>query len=112
MLISRTPCDSQDTLFPYALQNVRAFLTDTWTEPATAAVVQLLRTEAAADVAAQLAGAVVVPPAADADTVQQIDALVRVVEWQMGADRKATPLKQLQGLIWAKAYESGAIQGQ
>lgn len=93
------------------LQNVRAHLTATWSEPATVAVVQLLRTEAAADVAAQLDGAVPVP-AADADSAEQIEALVRVVEWQMAADRKATPLKQLQGQIWALAYESGAIKGQ
>lgn len=30
----------------------------------------------------------------------------------MSSDRKAGPLKQLQGLIWKQGYDSGDIKGQ
>lgn len=30
----------------------------------------------------------------------------------MSADRKTTELKELQGLIWKKAYDDGSIKGQ
>lgn len=117
--VIHSPCHSpihrrQDVLFPYALAHVRAHLADTWTEPGTQTAVRLLRTEAAADALAAVPGAIAVPDACetDAERSAQIDALVRVVEWQMAADRKATPLKMLQGQIWAKAYQCGLIQGQ
>lgn len=104
----------QDVLFPYALEHVQAHLTDTWTESGTQTVVRLLRTEAAADVLAAVPGAIAVPDPCetDAERATQIEALVRIVQWQMAADRKATPLKMLQGQIWAKAYQSGLIKGQ
>ena len=40
-----------------------------------------------------------------------LEQVVASVEWQMGADRKSTALKQLQGHIWQHGYESGQIVG-
>ncbi|MER5393070.1 acireductone synthase [Saccharopolyspora sp. NPDC002686] len=42
---------------------------------------------------------------ADADT----DAVVAVLHSWMDADRKATPLKTLQGLIWSQGYARGEL---
>jgi methionine salvage enolase-phosphatase E1 len=41
-----------------------------------------------------------------------VESLVANVLWQMDQDRKARPLKQLQGHMWKHAYESGNICGQ
>lgn len=38
------------------------------------------------------------------------DILATLLRWSI-EDKKATPLKTLQGLVWQKGYESGAIQG-
>lgn len=38
------------------------------------------------------------------------EALACLLKWA-NEDRKLTPLKTLQGIIWKSAYESGAIQG-
>lgn len=43
---------------------------------------------------------------------EKIDSIVKNVNWQMDIDRKAKPLKQLQGHMWRHAYESGSIKGQ
>lgn len=48
----------------------------------------------------------------DAGKEEQIEGLVNSVKWQMSADRKAGPLKQLQGLIWKQGYDKGDIKGQ
>lgn len=39
-------------------------------------------------------------------------AVLAVVRRQMAADVKATGLKMLQGLIWQRGYESGALRGE
>lgn len=41
-----------------------------------------------------------------------IESIVANVYWQMDMDRKAKPLKQLQGHIWKYAYEKGLVKGQ
>lgn len=95
----------------YALAQVESFLEQTWLDEPTKAAVALLHKESVADLAAKVDGAIEIAPA-DADKSVQIASLVASVKWQMGIDRKATPLKTLQGLIWAKAYKEGTIKGQ
>ncbi|MHA7878821.1 MAG: acireductone synthase [Saccharospirillum sp.] len=79
-------------LFPYARKHLPDFIA----RHAQDAVVrqQLLAT-------AELAG----EPTADDDRLTRI-----LIEW-IDADRKATPLKALQGLIWRQGYEQGDFQG-
>lgn len=43
---------------------------------------------------------------------EQISCVVENVKWQMSNDRKSTPLKSLQGLIWEKGYANGDLKGQ
>ena len=65
-------------------------------------------TQAAADVAAGVDGAVAIPDdAADAEGL-----VLANVHWQMRLDRKTTGLKMLQGLVWQEAYASGAVKGE
>ena len=39
------------------------------------------------------------------------DAAATVLEKWIDEDRKATPLKALQGMIWRQGYESGELKG-
>jgi enolase-phosphatase E1 len=53
------------------------------------------------------------PPAwSDGSTDACIASAVAFVEWLMDRDRKSTPLKELQGLIWQAGYQRGALVGQ
>lgn len=70
------------SLFPYAASALEAFLAAHGDEPEVAAIL--------ADVPG--------------------DPLTTLREW-MAADAKVTPLKALQGLIWAQGYADGALQG-
>ena len=81
----------KDVLFPLARGRLRAFVS----EHRDAAEVR-----AALDAARALLGA------PDAPTDDVIAALER---WS-DEDRKAPPLKALQGLVWREAYESGTVR--
>ncbi len=79
------------TLFPYAKAHVRAFLKQ---QSGDDEVQHLL------DDVEKLVGA-------DLSIDEAADAL----EQWMDEDRKLTPLKALQGLIWKIGYEAGALKG-
>ncbi|VEF10127.1 2,3-diketo-5-methylthio-1-phosphopentane phosphatase [Pseudomonas fluorescens] len=81
-----------DVLFPYAAKHLPDFV----------------RTNAArADVAEQLDAVRYESnePHADVDRVVNI-----LLSW-IAEDRKATPLKALQGMVWAQGYEAGQLKG-
>lgn len=78
----------KEVLFPYADRQMEAFLERHWDEPAVASAVA----DAARDSGETLANAA------------SAAALLR--RW-IAEDRKATPLKTLQGLIWRAGYENG-----
>ncbi|MFP1683545.1 acireductone synthase [Alloalcanivorax sp. C16-1] len=78
----------KDVLFPYADRQMEAFLERHWDDPAVAAAV---------GEAADQAGAALDTPADAA----------RVLRRWIAEDRKITPLKTLQGLIWRAGYEQG-----
>lgn len=78
-------------LFPYAARHLPDFVRRHAHEPAIAAALietASLEPRAAANVEA---------------------AIAVLLEW-IAADRKATPLKALQGLVWRQAYESGEVK--
>ena len=77
-----------DVLFPYARARIGAFL-DAYAERA--------------DVAAELAEVRRLAPGEDAAEVLR--------RW-IDEDRKATPLKTLQGLIWDQGYAAGSLRGE
>ncbi|HZP11784.1 MAG TPA: acireductone synthase [Nevskiaceae bacterium] len=81
----------QQTLFPYAKRRMREF------------VRQRARD---ADVAAQLR------EVAKAEGRElSADEAASVLEKWIDEDRKATPLKALQGMIWAEGYAAGELKG-
>ncbi len=82
----------REVLFPYAHRRLADFVAHHRDD----AVVQHLLRDSA-----ELNGT------PDLDEAQTIALLRRWIE----EDRKATPLKTLQGLIWADGYKSGAFQG-
>lgn len=81
----------QQTLFPYAKAQLRFFLREHAGDEAVQQ--QLVEVERLAHHALSLDGA--------ADVLEQ---------W-IAEDRKFTPLKALQGMVWRQGYESGALRG-
>lgn len=78
-------------LFPYAAKHLPDYVRAHAHDPAVAAALK----ETAA---------------LDARAATGVDAAIAVLlEW-IAADRKATPLKALQGLVWRRAYESGEVK--
>lgn len=89
-------------LFPYAHARVQAFLEAHTADPEVARDIEGLRAEHARDATAGHG-----PPAWDASPA----AVARYARWLMDRDSKATPLKSLQGKIWAEGYASGDLRG-
>lgn len=81
-----------DVLFPYAAEHLPLFVMQHAHEPA---------------VAEQLAAVRMDSGESDADEIRVIEILL---QW-ISEDRKATPLKALQGMIWAEGYERGQLKG-
>lgn len=81
-----------DVLFPYARQRIRDFVT---TQSDHEEVRQLLD-----DARVEMGR-----PGAS------VDAVASALEQWIDEDKKITPLKALQGLIWRTGYEDGSLQG-
>ncbi len=90
-----------DVLFPFARRRLREFLDAHAGDPAVATQIHALEREHAGESAEK-------PPAWTA--ADRIGSACVYLEWLMDRDRKATPLKALQGLIWADGYASGALR--
>ena len=78
----------KDVLFPFARSRLRPFVLAHRTQPEVVGLLDAVRAETGV-----------------ADLDGQIDQLER---WS-DADRKITPLKALQGLVWAGGYASGEL---
>ncbi|MFT6600820.1 MAG: enolase-phosphatase E1 [Alloalcanivorax sp.] len=81
----------KEVLFPYAAEQMGDFLARHWDEPAVAEQVSAARRDSGEAL----------------DTPEQAAALMRA--W-IDQDRKATPLKTLQGMIWESGYRNGDYQ--
>ena len=81
-----------DVLFPYAREHLPAFVRSHSAEPAVAEQIAAVRRESG-------------EPDADVERVVEI-----LLEW-IAADRKATSLKALQGMVWAQGYRAGQLKG-
>lgn len=81
-----------DVLFPYAARHLPDFVREYAGET---------------EVAAQLAAVRAESGEADAD-VERVIAIL--LQW-IAEDRKATPLKALQGMVWAQGYRDGQLKG-
>jgi len=81
----------KDTLFPYAREHLADFVREHRDDPA---VVTLLK-DACREAGAEL----------------NTEQLIGVFRQWMDEDKKITPLKSLQGLIWEAGYRQGAFKG-
>ena len=81
-----------DVLFPFAVKHLPDFVRAQAGEPAVAAQLEAVRAESG-------------EPDADVERVIAI-----LLEW-IAADRKATPLKALQGMVWEQGYLAGQLKG-
>ena len=81
----------KDVLFPYAAEQMGDFLARHWDDPAVEEQVAAARRDSGETLA----------------TPEQAAALMRA--W-IDEDRKATPLKALQGMIWESGYRNGDYQ--
>ena len=81
-----------DVLFPYAAKHLPDFLRQNAQRP---------------DVAVQLAAVRQDSAETDAD-VERVIAIL--LDW-IAQDRKATPLKALQGMVWEQGYQAGQLKG-
>lgn len=81
-----------DVLFPYAREHLPAFVLEHAGEPAVAEQIAAVR---------ELSG----EQQADLERVVEI-----LLQW-IAEDRKATPLKALQGMVWEQGYRAGTLKG-
>ncbi|MBZ2169859.1 acireductone synthase [Marinobacter sp. F4216] len=81
-----------DVLFPYASEHLPGFIRDNYERP---------------DVAEQL-DAVAKSTGQDR---QDVDGLIETLLTWIREDRKETPLKALQGMIWEYGYDRGELKG-
>ncbi|GAB3672749.1 acireductone synthase [Salinisphaera aquimarina] len=81
-----------DVLFPYAQEYLPDFVRARADQPEVAALLDDVRAEAD-------------KPTAD------LDAVINILGDWMNADRKATPLKALQGMVWQQGYEDNDFTG-
>lgn len=81
-----------DVLFPYAKAHLPAYVREHADEAQVAAQVQAVREDSG-------------EPGADVERVIEI-----LLGW-IAEDRKATPLKALQGMVWQQGYLAGELKG-
>jgi len=96
-----------EVLFPFARRHLREHLSARWTEEATREAVRGLRAEWSGDVERGEN-----PPPWEQDATTEPSSVATYVEWLMDRDRKSQGLKLLQGHIWERGYESGAIESE
>jgi len=88
-------------LFPYASSNLESYLEQHNDEPAVQQLLCDVRSAWRVDDAAMTAGLPCTPTGS----------VVPYLQWLISEDRKLTALKDLQGLVWADGYASGALKG-
>ncbi|MET1078113.1 MAG: acireductone synthase [Pseudomonas sp.] len=81
-----------DVLFPYAARHLPDYLRTHAGEPDVAAQLEAVRAESA-------------------EAQAELPRLIEILQGWMAEDRKATPLKALQGMIWAEGYAAGQLKG-
>jgi enolase-phosphatase E1 len=101
-----TPIDFvYKTLFPFARERVKDYLSGAWDAPELQADLAQLRAEQAADLAQGLN-----PPSLGGESsIELIESVVVYIHWLMDRDRKSRPLKAIQGRIWREGYQTGEL---
>jgi enolase-phosphatase E1 len=95
-----------ERLFPYARRQLREHLDRHASAPDYVELLDRLRLDHFED---DSGGA---PPWVDVPREARLSSAVSYCEWLMDQDRKSTPLKALQGRIWAAGYARGELTGE
>lgn len=82
----------KEVLFPYAYEHIQAFVVENRTNPAVAKLIDDVRYE------------VNNPVLSLSETIEQLKQWIR-------DDKKITPLKAIQGLMWQQGYANGDFTG-
>lgn len=82
----------KDVLFPYADQHMHDFMVAHRTDPAVAKLVDDVRMEVGKP------------------NLSLLDAIAQLRQW-IAEDKKITPLKAIQGLMWEEGYRKGGFTG-
>ncbi|MES2662135.1 MAG: acireductone synthase [Pseudomonadota bacterium] len=80
-----------ETLFPYARKHLKSFVINNADEPEVRSIIAQACNEGKIEVS--------------------INHAIQLFEKWMDEDRKITPLKSIQGLIWQQGYEAGELKG-
>src|SRR5690606_23928862 len=80
-----------DVLFPFARQRLPSFVAERRDDPEVRRQLEAIAAEGGRDLS-------------DDDAVE-------VLPGWIGEDRKVTPLKALQGMVWAEGYADGRLRG-
>lgn len=95
------------TLFPFASAHVESYLHRHSTDPAVKRLVGELRAEQAADAVKDPQIGVWMRGTSD----EEIITTSKYVRHLIAEDRKSTPLKTLEGMIWEEGFRSGELKG-
>ncbi|CAI5451570.1 unnamed protein product [Caenorhabditis angaria] len=96
----------KDELFPYAFDNVDKYIEEHYDEPALQIVLEDLRQLAREQSQHDASVVRVREPKQNC-----IDDVAKNVRHWIKRDKKLTPMKALQGLIWEEAYKRGKVEG-
>ena len=96
------------TLFPYARKRLPDYLAQNFSSPDVRAVLKQLREENLQDTSNRLNP----PLIANESSADELPSVIAYLHWLMDADRKSTPLKTLQGMIWEAGYKSGELHSK
>jgi enolase-phosphatase E1 len=79
----------KEVLFPYAAAHMKSFLREHWQDDKVQEQIAALANDSG-------------------EVVDSVDAANAILQRWIEEDRKATPLKALQGMIWKAGYQNGA----
>jgi enolase-phosphatase E1 len=89
-----------ETLFPFVRRHLPEFFKSSAADPEMQQIIAALKLEHEEDARTDLM------------TPEWDNEPVAYVNWLMDQDRKATPLKALQGKLWLAGYQTGKLKGQ
>ena len=101
-----------DVLFPFARAHLREYLRECRHADAVREALARLRDEWTADVSRGDGPPEWPAGGAGGEGDDASQSAADYLDWLMDRDRKSPGLKALQGLIWQRGYEGGALQGQ
>lgn len=93
-----------EVLFPYAQQQLPVFLAEQAQNPTVKDLIDQVFEAWSQDTDPEAVSL------GKRYAVKNIEAAANYLSWLIGKDRKLTPLKELQGLIWRQGYDKGILK--